>query len=95
MNGKPGVICGDISAVELRRLARREPDHAAAARMQVVAGALEGLRRAEAAPAGGYGAPSVARCRGALPARKATLATAGFTRGQHLPSLCDQRGIWV
>ncbi len=30
-------------------MARREPDRAAAARMQAIAGALEGLTRAEAA----------------------------------------------
>jgi transposase len=39
----------DISAAELRRLARREKDRAAAARMMAIAGALEGLSRAEAA----------------------------------------------
>ena len=49
MNQKRLVIGGDLSAVELRRLARREPDRAAAARMQAIAGALEGLTRAEAA----------------------------------------------
>ena len=38
-----------MPADELRRLARREPDRAAAARLQAVAGALEGLTRAEAA----------------------------------------------
>ena len=49
MNGKRPVIRGDLSAAELRRLARREPDRAAAARMQAIAGALEGMTRAEAA----------------------------------------------
>jgi transposase len=39
----------DLSAAELRRLARWEKDRAAAARMQAIAGALEGLTRAEAA----------------------------------------------
>ena len=49
MNGKRLVICGDVPAAELRWLARREPDRAAAARMQAIAGALEGLTRAAAA----------------------------------------------
>jgi len=49
MNGKRLAIGGDLSAAELRRLARREPDRAAAARMQAIAGALEGMTRAEAA----------------------------------------------
>ncbi len=49
MGGKRLSICGDVPAAELRRLARREPDRAAAARMQAIAGALEGLTRAEAA----------------------------------------------
>ena len=49
MNGKRLAIRGDRSAAELRRLARREPDRAAACRMQAIAGALEGLTRAEAA----------------------------------------------
>jgi transposase len=49
MNGKRLAIRGDRSAAELRRLARREPDRAAARRMQAIAGALEGLTRAEAA----------------------------------------------
>ena len=49
MGGRRLVICGDVPAAELRRLARREPDRAAAARMQAIAGALEGLTRAEAA----------------------------------------------
>ena len=49
MNGKRLARGGDLSAAELRRLARREPDRAAAARMQAIAGALEGLTRAEAA----------------------------------------------
>jgi hypothetical protein len=42
-------IRDDMPAAELRRLARREKDRAAAARMQAIAGALEGLSRAEAA----------------------------------------------
>src|ERR671917_2594363 len=49
MNGKRLAIREDLSAAELRRLARREPDRAAAARMQAIAGALEGMTRAEAA----------------------------------------------
>lgn len=49
MRGKRLAIRGDVPAAELRRLARREPDRAAAARMQAIAGALEGLTRAEAA----------------------------------------------
>jgi transposase len=43
------TIRTDLPAAELRRLARREKDRAAAARMQAIAGALEGLTRAEAA----------------------------------------------
>ena len=49
MGGKRLAIRDDVPASELRRLARHEPDRAAAARMQAVAGALEGLPRAEAA----------------------------------------------
>ena len=49
MGGKRLAIRDDVPAAALRRLARREPDRAAAARMQAVAGALEGLTRAEAA----------------------------------------------
>ena len=49
MGGKRLSICGAVGAAELRRLARREPDRAAAARMQAIAGALEGMTRAEAA----------------------------------------------
>jgi transposase len=49
MNGKRLAIRTDLSAAELRRLARREPDRAAAARMQAIANALEGMTRAEAA----------------------------------------------
>ena len=49
MNGKRLTIREDIPAAELRRLARREADRAAATRMQAIAGALEGLTRAEAA----------------------------------------------
>lgn len=49
MGGKRLAIVSDMPTAELRRLARRELDHAAAARMQAIAGALEGLTRAEAA----------------------------------------------
>src|ERR671928_1997182 len=43
------TIRTDLAAAELRRRARREKDRAAAARMQAIAGALEGLPRAGAA----------------------------------------------
>src|SRR3954471_17465113 len=49
MGGRGLTIRTDLPAAELRRLARREKDRAAAARMQAIAGALEGLTRAEAA----------------------------------------------
>ena len=49
MGGRTLTIRTDLPAAELRRLARREEDRAAAARMQAIAGALEGLPRAEAA----------------------------------------------
>jgi len=49
MGGGRMAIRDDVAAAELRRLARREPDRAAAARVQAIAGALEGLTRAEAA----------------------------------------------
>ena len=49
MGAKGLAIRGDVPAAELRRLARREKDRAAAARMQAIAGALEGMTRAEAA----------------------------------------------
>src|SRR3954469_17178331 len=49
MGGRGLAICTDVQPAELRRLARREEDRAAAARMQAIAGALEGLSRAEAA----------------------------------------------
>lgn len=49
MAGRGLSIRNDASALELRRLARREPDRNAAARMQAIAGALEGQTRAEAA----------------------------------------------
>jgi transposase len=49
MAGRGLPIRDDVPASELRRLARREPDRNAAARMQAIAGALEGLTRAEAA----------------------------------------------
>lgn len=42
-------IRDDVPPAELRRLARREPDRAAAARLYAVANALEGMTRAEAA----------------------------------------------
>ena len=42
-------IRDDVSALEMRRLARREPDRAAVARMMAIANALEGMSRAEAA----------------------------------------------
>ena len=45
----------DLSAAELRRLARREPDRAAAARMGAIANAPEGMTRAEAARLAGMG----------------------------------------
>ena len=46
MAGKRLTTCGDVPAVELHRLAQREPDRAAKARMQGIAGALEKLTRA-------------------------------------------------
>lgn len=49
MGGRALTIRTDLGAAELRRLARREKDRAAAARMQAIAGAGEGLTRAEAA----------------------------------------------
>ena len=49
MAGRGLPIRADVPAVELRRLARREPDRAAAMRMLAIAGALEGLPRAAAA----------------------------------------------
>jgi transposase len=49
MGAKGLPIRDDVPAAELRRLARREKDRAAAARMQAIAGALEGLSRTEAA----------------------------------------------
>jgi putative transposase len=49
MGAKGLPIRDDVPAAELRRLARREKDRAASARMQAIAGALEGLSRAEAA----------------------------------------------
>ena len=49
MRGKRLVIRDDMSAAELRKRARREPDRAAAARMQGIANALDGMTRAEAA----------------------------------------------
>jgi transposase len=53
VGAKGSPIRGDVPAAELRRLAQRGEDRAAAARMQAIAGASEGLSRAEAArPAG-------------------------------------------
>src|SRR5919199_4586607 len=49
MAGRGLPIRDDVPAAELRRLARREPDRAAAARMLAIANALEGKSRAEAA----------------------------------------------
>src|ERR687897_3406799 len=49
MNGKRLTIRDDVPAATLRRLARREPARAAAARMFAIANALEGMGRAEAA----------------------------------------------
>lgn len=49
MAGRGLPIRSDRPASALRRLARREPDRNAAARLQAIAGALEGLPRAEAA----------------------------------------------
>ena len=46
MGGRALTIRTDLPAAELRRLARREEDRAAAARMQAIAGAREGLPRA-------------------------------------------------
>src|SRR5215213_5841830 len=49
MGAKGLPIRTDVTAAELRRRARRERNRAAAARMQAIAGALEGMTRAEAA----------------------------------------------
>ena len=49
MGGRALTIRTDLPAAELRRLARREKDRAAAARLQAMAGAREGMTRAEAA----------------------------------------------
>src|SRR4051812_6793622 len=49
MDGRALTTRRDLPAAELRRQARREEDRAAAARMQAIAGALEGMTRAEAA----------------------------------------------
>src|SRR5215213_9651900 len=49
MKGKRLTIRDDVPAATLRRLARREPARAAAARMFAIANALEGMTRAEAA----------------------------------------------
>jgi transposase len=53
MRGKRLAIRGDLSAAELRKRARREADRAAAARMQAIANALEGMTRAAAAQLAG------------------------------------------
>ena len=49
MNGIRLEISGALSAAELRRRGRQEPDRAASARMMAIANALEGMTRAEAA----------------------------------------------
>jgi transposase len=49
MGAKGLPIRDDAPAAELRRLARHERNRAAAARMRAIAGALEGMTRAEAA----------------------------------------------
>lgn len=49
MAGRGLPIRDDLTPEELRRLARREPDRAAARRMFAIANALEGMSRAEAA----------------------------------------------
>jgi hypothetical protein len=49
MGARGLAIRDDLSADELRRRARREPDRAAAMRMMAIANALEGMSRAEAA----------------------------------------------
>ena len=49
MNGIRLKISGTLSAAELRRRGRQEPDRAASARMMAIANALEGMTRAEAA----------------------------------------------
>ena len=49
MSGRALDICTDRSADELRRLARRQADPAASARMYAIANALDGMSRAEAA----------------------------------------------
>ena len=64
MGGKRLSIRGDVPADELRRLARRELDRAAAARMQAIAGALEGMTRAEAARLAGMERQGSVRARG-------------------------------
>ena len=49
MGARGLAIRDDLSADELRRRARREPDRAAAMRMMAIANAREGMSRAEAA----------------------------------------------
>ena len=48
MNGVRLAIRGDLSAAELRKRSRQEPDRTAAAHMMPIANALEGMTRAEA-----------------------------------------------
>src|SRR4028118_665530 len=64
MGGRALTIRTDVPAAELRRLTHHEKDRAAAARMQAIAGAPEGLPRAEAARPGGVGGDG-GRARGA------------------------------
>jgi len=45
MGARGLAIRNDVSADEFRRLARREPDRAAAARMYAIANALDGMSR--------------------------------------------------
>ena len=59
MGAKGLPIRTDVPAAELRRLARRERNRAAAARMQAIAGALEGMTRAEAARLAGLARQAV------------------------------------
>jgi transposase len=84
------AIHRDLSAEELRRLARREPDRRAAMRLLAIANALEGLSRAEAARLAGVErqAPrgAVLRCNaegpGALHDRPRSGRPEGLTPGQ-------------
>lgn len=56
------AIRQDLSASELRRLARHEPDRRAGMRLLAIANALEGFSRAEAARLAGPRAADAARC---------------------------------